>query len=657
VPGALVPGYLGRTAQFQVDQLFSPTSHYRNLIRERELLPLSVEEHTAEISNQRRLEIERLFKRDDDESIDIISGSTTFELGIDLGTIGSVFLMNLPPRVSNYRQRAGRAGRREGITPFVLSYVRQRPHDQYFWRNLTDFISGPVSTPKFKLSSEVVLTRHGFSVLLSHILREYERLGGIKGDLWGPTWDNICRFVLDPVNRARISKPANDVNGETATSLRFIYDGISEPLRGKLTGSYLLERFMNRIRFLDPLLRPRGDEGCIKLLGDLGILPTYSFPIYVDELRLNKVAPQTSPRCDLKLTRDRRISIVEYHPGRTIVAGKTHICSNGIWDGYEIKNFKRCSACGEIIFNQAVGNTCPRCNAALVALTAVIPWGGYYGAQSDAELPPPEIDYEEILSSEVLFDPANDPPADFRLVGTTLQVATVDANLMRAARMRQFSPRPGSKAQLLLEQTRETDQGVPRTTFNCLSIPKSNAISNSTLRSYYLLHEFTTDMVRLRILPTQAGQGILANPKLLRFQQDSSLSEYKKRWYLESLWRTFGEVLLIASARFLDIDEVHNPELGIAFKTEPLETCTGGREIILYDTAPGGAGYLPACFAASAAWNFLAGTPAAARWPHVIFGPRSPYTRTNCSVVGRPASLNSRSPSERFWLTTLLGSG
>jgi len=68
-------------------------------------------------------------------------------------------------------------------------------------------------------------------------------------------------------------------------------------------------------------------------------------------------------------------------------------------------------------------------------------------------------------------------------------------------------------------------------------------------------------------------------------------------------------------------------------------------------------GYLPCSFAASAAWNFWAGTPATARWPQVIFGPRSPYTRTNCSVVGRPASLNSRSPSERFWLTTLLGSG
>jgi hypothetical protein len=71
-------GRLVEVSQPEIDRQFSPSRHYRRLIRERDLQPLSVEEHTAEIANPRRLEIERLFKRDDEGSIDVISGSTTF---------------------------------------------------------------------------------------------------------------------------------------------------------------------------------------------------------------------------------------------------------------------------------------------------------------------------------------------------------------------------------------------------------------------------------------------------------------------------------------------------------------------------------------------------------------------------------------------------
>jgi hypothetical protein len=92
---------------------------------------------------------------------------------------------------------------------------------------------------------------------------------------------------------------------------------------------------------MEAVMSGRGDEGCIKLLGDYGILPTYAFPIYVDELRLNEVLADQSPRCDLELTRDRRISLVEYYPGRTVIAGKSQIQCKGIWAGYDAKPFTR----------------------------------------------------------------------------------------------------------------------------------------------------------------------------------------------------------------------------------------------------------------------------------------------------------------------------
>jgi len=62
-------------------------------------------------------------------------------------------------------------------------------------------------------------------------------------------------------------------------------------------------------------------------------------------------------------------------------------------------------------------------------------------------------------------------------------------------------------------------------------------------------------------------------------------------WYLDSFWQTPGETVLIASAKFLDIDEVANAELGVTFMREVVEPRLDERELILFDIAPGGAGY------------------------------------------------------------------
>jgi hypothetical protein len=584
-------GELRETIHGDLEKRFSPAAHYRRLIQKREIRALRIEEHTAEIANQRRLEIERQFRGDEETSIDVISGSTTFELGVDLGSINNVFLANLPPRVSNYRQRAGRAGRREGMVPFVLSYVRERPHDQYFWRDLNSFISGPIPTPKFKLASEEVLRRHGFSVILSSAFDEYQKAAQPAGRLWGPVWKNFEAFLFAPATRASLQKSASNAAGSIAVALRAIYTDIEEGVRSKLVPASVFEALYKRIADVQRVLSARGDEGSIKVLGDYGILPTYAFPIYVDELRLNEIAPDRPPRCDLKLTRDRRISLVEYHPGRTIVAGKSQIRSKGIWAGFGEKPFKRCTGadCGEVFFNLNALSQCSRCGSPCSALTAVIPWGGFFGCVL-GEGVPPEVDYDEISSSEVVFDPASDPRPEFSPSGYHLSVAKVDANFMQTARMRQFSPRPGSRNPLMLERRNDIkDVATPHTSQTCLALP--TALPSSTSRAYLLLHEFPTDIIRLRILPSTEGRLIQSSRTLAEALGDPELSPQRRLWIQHSFWLTFGEALLIASGRFLDIDEVGNAELGISFRNETTDPCLDHRELILFDTAPGGAGY------------------------------------------------------------------
>ena len=86
-------GTLEQVSGASVDQeQFSPVRHYRRLVRHRSVRPLRVEEHTAQVAPARRQVIEQEFRRTDDDSVDVICGSTTFELGIDLGTVHAVFM-------------------------------------------------------------------------------------------------------------------------------------------------------------------------------------------------------------------------------------------------------------------------------------------------------------------------------------------------------------------------------------------------------------------------------------------------------------------------------------------------------------------------------------------------------------------------------------
>src|ERR1035437_6073299 len=62
--------------------------------------------------------------------VNVLSSSTTFELGVDVGQLKAVFLRNVPPTPANYIQRAGRAGRRREGAAFAVTYARATPHDQ-----------------------------------------------------------------------------------------------------------------------------------------------------------------------------------------------------------------------------------------------------------------------------------------------------------------------------------------------------------------------------------------------------------------------------------------------------------------------------------------------------------------------------------------------
>jgi hypothetical protein len=383
-------GCLGKLAVISAEQSDSDTRWGRTR-KELTISPIFQgglwgEEHSAQLSPEENKRRQLLFK---EGARNLLSSTTTMELGIDIGGLNGVLLGNVPPGRANHMQRAGRAGRRSDGSSLVVTFARSRPFDREVFLRFDHFIQKPYRQQTVLLASRPRITqRHLHAMLLGEFfaprqgaytgaMDAYSNMGKLCGvgecpERWSgagkPAWKAAAggyhtafmQFLgkeglhyRDRSNALVIGTELQNVTKDRASWTSFLATAIEEfrkavskweddytslrdswleipdhPAQKDLTGE---KNKANSIRYQ---IKAMGDISVIAWLSDAGFLPRYGFPINLQRLsvRVPKSGPDSKSTTSEKyrLERQSLIALSEYVPGAVLLVGGKVLQSKGI---------------------------------------------------------------------------------------------------------------------------------------------------------------------------------------------------------------------------------------------------------------------------------------------------------------------------------------
>lgn len=372
-------------------------NHYAKLYSSTQMAPLHMKEHTAQLSKDAQLKYQEAFVK---QQLNALSCSTTFEMGVDVGSLETVYLRNVPPNPSNYVQRAGRAGRSRQSAAYVMTYAKLSSHDFTYYAHPESMISGKISAPVFKLENEKIVRRHIYAVALSYFFQLHPEV--YDGD-------NRAVFLLEDgyqLLKDLLSSPPEDLIGILKASiptelhqrmglldnswvrffvgeegvLELAYQSFHSDLsaiqtqvnsakrKGDLQSAAQAERQLQIYRAGKE--DNHGRRSLIDYLVRNNVLPKYGFP--VDTVELMTTTTPSNDGKELSLSRDLQMAIAEYAPGAEVVAdGHIHTSryirkgpmkGNGAWEHGWFSTCRKCGQCNFVRFTlSSDGSTCVSC--------------------------------------------------------------------------------------------------------------------------------------------------------------------------------------------------------------------------------------------------------------------------------------------------------
>lgn len=154
-------------------------SYYRTVYRSGSVQRVFCHEHTGLLDSETRNDVEKLFKKGDQpDAPNLLACTPTLEMGIDVGDLSSTMVCSVPPTPTNYLQRIGRAGRSTG-NALILALANVRPHDLYFFDDPFAMIAGTVTPPGCFLDAPEMLKRQYLAYCMDTWVSEENNTGSM----------------------------------------------------------------------------------------------------------------------------------------------------------------------------------------------------------------------------------------------------------------------------------------------------------------------------------------------------------------------------------------------------------------------------------------------------------------------------------------------
>jgi ATP-dependent helicase YprA (DUF1998 family) len=358
-------------------------------VGEAQFTTLKSEEHTAQVNKDFAKRIEEEFRA---EGVNLLSSTTTFEMGINIGDLQKVLLRNAPPTSASYVQRVGRAGRGNDKNSVCVTLCKRTKYDADAWKYPADrLMSGEIRTPTVFTSNRIIAQRHFNAVIFAQFLREKIRDEKLLREINQKT--SLAPFlpvdIRSDIRADWMNLPSPDIYLDftkwleeqsesnifkTNAKLDLLSAVIDfEVGKRKALNSYqkilgdiadkellVLYKEMKRLgneqnykaadevgRSVKNLL----NEDIIAVLAKRGFLPRYAFPL--DTVTLETGFSRWSSDSDVELSRDRAIAIAEFAPRAQVVARKKVFTSAGLYaisnrDIPSIEYFSQCPDCKQI---------------------------------------------------------------------------------------------------------------------------------------------------------------------------------------------------------------------------------------------------------------------------------------------------------------------
>jgi len=203
--------------------------NYDVWLMDRPFVMVNPEEHTAQVPGEVRNKIEQDFKSRNGR-INCLVATPTLEMGVNIGALDMALMRNVPPKASNYWQRAGRAGREERMA-VVVTYCRRSNHDRYFFDDPLRLLGGVIEAPTFNLRNPLMVSKHIRSAILSELLLRANDGSGRAGQV------REALKLLFPIFIRDYLLNENDQFRDTPTStapLKVLLEGMRDNLADRL---------------------------------------------------------------------------------------------------------------------------------------------------------------------------------------------------------------------------------------------------------------------------------------------------------------------------------------------------------------------------------------------------------------------------------------